>query len=292
MTPADQAAAKLARMSFEPVPELPIRKISAADSPPPPMPRPKLSIAHLMLWTLGTAIALALSRAQIAAFELTASDLGGRFALSRLGTYFRTAVIVIAPFTGIAVALVIAVAWRICRRQSLPLSQPGHWILLVGGILYVLNALAETLQARIEVPVESQDLEHVMWVALLWLPHLPVYVTAAGLLFLAWRSTVGPPRWRFVFASNLAVYVFAMAAAVIRLCSMASGELMWIVTFPLALIAIPIYLAWLISFPLAVLRDLWLKDYRDALHWSGVLLVIVWVLTTLAYFVAVYSAVF
>ena len=46
----------------------------------------------------------------------------------------------------------------------------------------------------------------------------------------------------------------------------------------LALIAIPIYLAWLVSFPYAVIRDLTLKEYRDALHWAGVALVVGFVL--------------
>src|SRR5688572_22187367 len=74
----------------------------AEASPNPlPQPRPKLSIAHLMLWTLGTAIVLAFSRAQFGPIGSAGTEVEEAFAGNARGTYLRILAIVTAPFTGI-----------------------------------------------------------------------------------------------------------------------------------------------------------------------------------------------
>lgn len=270
-------------------PELPIRNLPSAEIPPqPPVPRPKLSIAHLMLWTLGTAIVLALSRLQISAFEMPRVAGVGDAATTGLQTFFRLSAIVTAPFTGIAVALLLVAAARCYRRQPLPLSQPGHWILLIGGTIFILTALVRLIQVLLTPLVAGEGAGGMMnWFFLGQLPVVILSFGGAGLYYMAWRCTAGPPRWSFHFASSAAGYAYIVVGGVLSSVLMTAGLipsdfLKMIVAF----VAIPFYLAWVVSFPYAVIRDLLLKEYRDALHWAGVALVVVSLLQGIAQKVA------
>lgn len=273
-------------MSADPTSDLPHEPAPDLQSDPQvknrpaavPHKRTRLSIAHLLLWTLGTAIVLAFSRAQLSAFEMP--QFGQQFAGS-LGTYFRVVVMVAAPFTGIAVALLFMVLWRLYRRQSLPLTEPGHWILLIFGVLFFVNAAGQLASAFVRTEaVESLDLA--LLLVLTVVAQGTVMVVAATLCWTAWGRTPGPPRWRFVFGSSFVVCIYWLAAVVLGAGSMIFGEFAMLVVLPLAIVAIPVFVAWLVSFPSAVIQDLWLRERYDALHWAGVALVLVNILTGIA----------
>lgn len=237
-----------------------------------------------MLWTLGTAIVLALSRIQISAFEMPGFSFFGDSSTSRLQTYFRLTAIVTAPFTGIAVALLLAAIWKLYRRQPLILSQPGHWILLIGGVTLFLTAVGQLIQFLL-TPLLQSESGTASWFFLTQSSSTALSLVLAWMCFIAWRCTAGPPRWKFYFASSAALYAYLVVIAVILLAALASEALMGMM-FVMAVIALPIYFACLVSFPYAVIRDLWLKEYRDALHWAGVALVIVGVVSAVGQIVA------
>ena len=249
------------------------------------MPRPRLSIAHLMLWTLGTAVALALSRLEISALDAPGFSSFGDSSNNHLGTYFRVMAIATAPFTGIAVAFLLASIWKHYHKQPLWLFQPGHWILLIGGIAFFLTAVGQLIQFLL-TPLMQAEGATVSWFFLTQSSSTALSLVLAWLNFIAWRRTAGPPRWTFYFAASAALYAYLVGVTAILLATMATESLMSI-TFFLAIIGLPIYLACLVSFPYAVLRDLALRDYRDALHWAGVALVIVAVASAIGQFVAI-----
>ena len=89
----------------------------------PRLPQPPLSISHLMLWTLGSAIILTCYRA-FDEDRLTAGQ--------RILEQFRQAAVSIVD--GVQLAAVIVFAGRfILRKGPLP-REPGHWLLLKGGV--------------------------------------------------------------------------------------------------------------------------------------------------------------
>lgn len=256
-------------MSSEPLPEFPARDLAAPIEQPPR--RPRLSIAHLMLWTLGTAIVLAFSRAQFAGFESATSG-------DSVSTYLRVSAIVTAPFTGIAMAFVIASLWRIYWRQPLPISQPGHWILFIVGIVFLLQAGEQIVdKALFSYLAEDPDMT-----ALLFLSSLSqafIYGVTAGLSFWAWRRTREAPSWRFFFAATAAANGLTALSPIVLLVSMIIKQAGMPLTIAFGIIFVPVSIAWLISFPWAVGRDLFCRERRDALHWAGAILILVLLLS-------------
>jgi hypothetical protein len=232
-----------------------------------------------MLWTLGTAIVLGFSRAQLSAFDMP--QFGRQQFAGSLGTYFRVVVMVTAPFTGIAVALLLMVLWRLYRRQALPLTEPGHWLLLIFGVLFFLNAAGQLASVLVrDEAVESLDFT--LLLVLTIVAQGTVMVVAATLCWTAWSRTASPPRWRFVFGSSFVFCIYWLVAVAFGGATLLLGDFGMLVMLPVAIVAIPIVIAWLISFPSAVIQDLWLRERYDALHWAGVALVIVNFLTGIA----------
>jgi hypothetical protein len=178
------------------------------------MPRPKLSIAHLMLWTLGTAVVLALSRTQISFLE-DPQGFPSEFPKSdKLSTFFRLSAIVSAPFGGIAVALLLVIVGRLYRRNTLPLCEPGHWILLVSGVMIVLNACTHLVHHAVFQYLVLNA--HPLVRTLGWqVPQGMSFLVAAALFLLAWRGTPQPPRWRFYFLASVAMMVIAAVVPVV-----------------------------------------------------------------------------
>ena len=269
-------------MSSDPAPQLPIRQLSP-DPAPPPMPRPKLSIAHLMLWTLGTAIALSLSRTQLSFLDRP-SGIPGDFSSGGLSTFLRISAIAVAPFHGIAVAVLLVTVGRLYRKGILPLTEPGHWILLITGATILLNALVHVVHSVIfaSLGLNVGDMvETLCW----QVPQGVIFLLASALYLLAWRSTPQPPRWRFYFLTNVAMMVIAaVLPLVFTILQFAQSDItgFWLSAMVLGLISMPFAIAWLVAFPLAVCRDMWLKSRRDALHWTGIALVVVEVVASVA----------
>src|SRR5688572_27918705 len=92
-------------------------------SPGAPLPKNRLTIAHLLLWTLGSSIILACYRAWITQNQLPADS----FAIMPLLH------LVYSLALGAQVGSVFLWALRALTRQSGFPTEPGHWLLLIEG---------------------------------------------------------------------------------------------------------------------------------------------------------------
>jgi hypothetical protein len=111
-----------------------------APTPPPTAPtasyvhppQPPLSIAHLLVWTAGTAVILAVGRVYFTFTELPES----------FRTYFNVQQLVYSPLAGAAVSsLILLVYRRLTSGPPFP-AQPGHWLLLVHGLQTAVGWIA------------------------------------------------------------------------------------------------------------------------------------------------------
>ncbi|MEX2176536.1 MAG: hypothetical protein WD872_19380 [Pirellulaceae bacterium] len=102
--------------------------------PPAPAPAPavepvgqrpqKLAIVHLLGWTLGVAAVLGLYRAVMDLSGLPAEwQLGARLSQLGFGLAYGTALAGMGLFV-----------WRWARGIGPGPSQPGHWLLVLGGV--------------------------------------------------------------------------------------------------------------------------------------------------------------
>jgi len=102
----------------------------------PKIERPRLSIAHLLLWMAGTAVALTYFR------QFFWNGDSGDAARNQLQLAQRVFACLQAPFYGAAISSVPLAVWQWCRgNRSFP-TQPGHWLLLLQGVSIVAGILA------------------------------------------------------------------------------------------------------------------------------------------------------
>src|SRR5438132_3400288 len=99
-----------------------------------PPPRNRLSIAHLMLWTLGSAIALAFYRAM--AIDKQANE--------RLVAVSRIYALLYSLLAGPKVGGLLLFTWRKVRGIAGFPTQPGHWLLVLEGASAMLAWLGRT----------------------------------------------------------------------------------------------------------------------------------------------------
>jgi hypothetical protein len=90
---------------------------------PPPE---QLSIAHLLLWTSTSAVLLGMQRAMT-----SVGQPGG--VLSDVITFFY------APIFGAGLAACLLAGWRMARGGPQFPREPGHWLLVVGGMNAVVS---------------------------------------------------------------------------------------------------------------------------------------------------------
>src|SRR5437762_4596 len=101
-----------------------------------PPPRRRLSIAHLMLWTLGCALALGFYRS----IELEQQRPDDRFSL--ILQYFGLPYCIPA---GARVGAVFLFGWMTWRGDKSFPTQPGHWLLLIEGTSILLTWLGQAV---------------------------------------------------------------------------------------------------------------------------------------------------
>jgi len=94
-------------------------------------PRNRLTIAHLMLWTLGTAIALALYRAY--------TPLGEASADNRTQAIWQSLAFGYCLPAGARIGGLLLFGVHYLRRNQAFPSQPGHWLLVIEGLSAVLS---------------------------------------------------------------------------------------------------------------------------------------------------------
>ncbi|MDX1946179.1 MAG: hypothetical protein SFU86_12340 [Pirellulaceae bacterium] len=236
----------------------------------PAAPANRLGIAHLLLWTTATAIALA---ALGAVFPLPTAAMQEEMFLPlqlfRRMWLQRMIAFAAAPAYGAALAGIGLALFRLVRRQPGFPSQPGHWLLLYAGVYFI------------EIVGER------------WLKDWPLNQTLVGAvcmalvvgisLLAAWHVRQ-PLRWRIVF------WMFAIAAlwmatgmAIIQVVGMevARDNLAWFYFMPAILL-----FAGLWGGPICGLIDLFAAEKRDVFHWTGVVVAMATILHGAALFLA------
>jgi hypothetical protein len=139
-------------------------------------PRNRLSIAHLMLWTLGSAIILAGFRA----FANQPQQDQGRLG-TILSVFYLAYCLPLGAQVG-SVAIWLLQRWRTERRFP---TQPGHWLLLVEGISGLLSWLG---YAAVFGAAQVFSLEAYGQGSLWLLAQIPPLTIALILYVRSWRS--------------------------------------------------------------------------------------------------------
>src|SRR5262245_22197408 len=149
-----------------------------------PPPRRRLTIAHLMLWTLGCAIALGFYR------EITMAQQppGNRSAMA-----FQVFGLLYCIPAGARIGSVLLFGWMICRGDKSFPTQPGHWLLLNEGISHLLSWLCRSAVILL-AGVENRS------PALIWASLIPNCVLTAIAYGVALSQSSSESRfWRVTF---------------------------------------------------------------------------------------------
>lgn len=212
------------------------------------LPQPPLSISHLMLWILGSAIVFGCYR------WLELPD--QRNAASRM--LFQADQLVRGLTVGAGVAALMVYARRIIVRDAPLLRQAGHWLLVVQGLIWPVYfiALLVVYGPRRSSPAGTMDYDnyarYVQVTVFLYL-----YAAALNAIGLCWLRE--PRRWRLLFATSAAL---SLLHAVVWCCAA-----MGMVATYLALARMVIMLAFI---GVCVLGDRRQRLSRDWIHHVGV----------------------
>jgi hypothetical protein len=238
-------------------------------SPPPPN---RLSIAHLMVWTFGSAVILACYRV-IDMGQDGDSPLrteGGMAIVRQVSALFHSI------FLGAELGGVMLFAWRsLAGTRGFP-TQPGHWILLIEGMSAML---VWTGQAAAFVMDGGTQRNIHLWAA--WqLPNCTITGVAYALLLAQPGLT---SAWRFACAVLSFQYCVALAAEMAFLQQPPVSSLhQW--AFDLQSVWLP---------PLAILVVIAAARLdpdvrrRDFLHWTGIVALLGTQMLTIGFHLAV-----
>jgi len=237
---------------------------------PPPL---RLTIAHLMLWTLGTAIALGLYRPFLATQmpSTTASE-----TLARHLVFQKVITLSLIPFGGASLgALILAIVHRARGGKQFPV-QPGHWLLIVYGAAYVAMAVTRLLLTWLGSAAALQ------WgTALVSLLLVPVHILPILLV----RDA---PRWTVLFAVELLrrIGIGATAAlyAVVFSAMQGGRPNMGILSLVIGLLSLLLVLE-ITVLAVTLILELIARPQRDYLHWTGCLTQVAIAVVSLTQFV-------
>jgi hypothetical protein len=213
-------------------------------------PANRLTIAHLLLWTAATALALIAIMPERTSWSDVSEEL--RAQMEARQRYWSIAAVIAAPFLGAGLAMVGLGGWRCMRSEELP-TLPGHWLLMVVG-----SGTLAALIGRLAIASGSLlGLEPLLWILVMLMP-----VVA---LALAIAHVTSPLRWKRVFA-------IAGWSTGLLFFSMFCCFPVWIT--PLSHLILPgLVLATPISVIVAAVRDVQLDVKQDIFHWCGVVAV-------------------
>ncbi len=170
----------------------------------PQPPHNRLTIAHLMLWTLGSAIILAGFRA----FAQQPQPDQGRIS-TILSIFYLAYCLPLGAQVG-SVAL-----WGIQRwgGQRTFLTQPGHWLLLIEGISILLSWVGYAVVFGTQAMLSQESYVHGSLFLVMLVPPL---VTALLLYVRTWRSfRLESGLWGLANASLVLQHVLILAFVVV-----------------------------------------------------------------------------
>jgi FtsH-binding integral membrane protein len=231
-------------------------------------PQPnRLTIAHLLLWMAGTALAIVIFPTD---WLPSPAATGTRAAfLRRLAlrdNVEKVLAAIIAPLYGTAIAGLPLAALRLVERRSGFPAQPGHFLLLALGLLYLLGALVLRAPADAIYPPTS----------------LLVFMLLVALVAVSLGAAVQiktPAGWCLTFRTVLGVTTFLVLGYI---AAHWDPRPVWAA----GLLATSLIVASLAGL-FAVTSDLWQRQSEyDLFHWLGVVVF----LGTLALPLLVYGA--
>lgn len=217
-----------------------------------------LAIVHLLGWTLGVGVVLAIYRIITDDSDYPPEFLW-RVRLWQLGYGF---------FYGTAVSGMGLFLWRWIRGGPGP-SQPGHWLLVLGGIGLVID-LATGAVVFGFMAFSGWDKPLLRFEGYL-AQQIFAWSLAAllGTIFIA-RMRGAKPLWTVVVVLLLLAAIINASVATISLFYFfrsASGAWIWQAPILARLIATPILIATIVA---AVVTDGLSRERRDWLHYGGV----------------------
>lgn len=227
-------------------------------------PRNRLTIAHLMLWTLGTAISLAFYRA-------LSSD--GQFPSDRFKAASLMFGLVYSLPAGARIGgLIWFAARRMHNKHDVP-SQPGHWLLIVEGLSTILAFGGQAIGALI---FGSQRMDIAEW-SMSQIPNCFVTAIAYGVAVSysehetrLWNSTL----WLLLIQHAIAILTYSIVViqALLGIENLVnSPALGYVLLFGWQASCCSLLFGILV--PIAAVQDP-LRGDRDFLHWTGVACVI------------------
>jgi hypothetical protein len=235
----------------------------SGDAPNTVTPKPqKLAIVHLLGWMLGVGTVLAIYRAGAAVQDLPPEQaLSIQLGQLGLGIAYGTAI------SGLGLFL-----WRWLRGHGHGPTQPGHWLLVLGGAGLVLDfGSTAAVKAGLWLSGSGIDIRHFgAWTghqALVWsLASLIAGCVVLGLL----RRNDAPIWWTgmaiatlFALSANAAAYL----ASLWGFFAGVGGNWVWIVPQTIRVVSESVTIAMLLW---AVIADRRAGLARDWLHAGGV----------------------
>ncbi len=228
-----------------------------ADPIGPPL-QPRLSIGHVMLWTLGSAIILAAYRALVDTWEMPTHE----------HAFLLVMQVSSSVMYGAALSSVILFLHRRLTDGPVFPVQPGHWLLLTTGVLCVVSWLGYAAIHGARWFETSDDSAFLTFL----LQQFVVNASGVLLLVLAVIHLKDTKYWRSYFWANLMLHGVQGALGILGLAGCAilgamSAYSVYSIQFGLHWFAAILVLVWLL---VAATLDWRRVVRRDWLHWTGV----------------------
>lgn len=235
--------------------------MTANASQPTTTPRPqKLAIVHLLGWMAGVGLVLAIYRANTDATEYPADwILSMRLTQLGMGLAYGTAI------SGLGLFL-----WRWWSGAGSGPTQPGHWLLVLGGMGLLLD-FGTTAAIQGVLLVSGAGIKITYFPA--WVSHqVVVWWIASQIALVVLLKARDAPFWWWgvALAAFLALSANAVANNVSLVAHMAGASGMWVWHMPL-IVRITGEALMLLALCDAVYADLRARLPRDWLHAGGVL---------------------
>ena len=229
-----------------------IVKVELADSGPPD-PGERISILYLMIWTAGSAVILAFYRQSM-------SQTQGLPASALTPPWLQTAyALLMSPLQGAGVAAVGLMMWRRFRGGRQFPRQPGHWLLVISGLMALLNWPVYLITYQL---FQSGRSTYLIFSRVLLM--FVFYALAAY----AMTRLPSERRWRKMFL----IWVLANMAILLGLCCLGGAiapatysTYRWNQVLEMTIgVALPV------AFLVTGILDIATGAKRDHLHWAGV----------------------
>ena len=221
-------------------------------------PANRLAIAHLLLWTATTALAIGTIMPDPVDAPAP-SDMPAEFRAyqDRQEQQWRVATVLTGPVLGAGLAALAIAAWRRLRHEPDFPTQPGHWILMIVGMCTVV-AMELHLIYRVRLDGLYSDLVRIPLIFVFWVTLVVPVITLA----VAYYRVAEPLRWKRVFAiAGASLGLFFLGPCCLPPLS------------PAQFIMLAIFYATPISMMVAAVLDVRSGRTYDVFHWVGVVAV-------------------